>query len=574
MIYRQEYPRPELVRESWLNLNGEWEFEFDFGKTGKSSGMINKEFSKVINVPFCPESELSGIGYKDFINACWYRKKVDIKKGEDAVILNFEACYYRTEVFVNGVSVGVHFGGYTNFSFDITDNVVDGENVIVVYVEADSRCDRQPSGKQSQRYESYGCYYTRSTGIWQTVWLEFVPKTYLKSIKLDSDIDNKILTAQMFFNAKGEKTVTLTAKFDGKEVGTKVFKTKADIATTQLKVSTLKLWSIENPNLYDLDITVESANGVDKMSSYFGMRRVEMDTNGMRINGKYVYQRLVLDQGYYPDGIYTASTAEALKKDIEISQAVGFNGARLHEKVFERRFLYYADQMGYICWGEYPNWGYNHAAPWATDIYLREWMESVERDYNHPCIVGWCPTNETWEGPYRARQNEAFLESLYNETKRYDPYRPVIDTSGTDHVKTDIYDHHDYDQNVESFAGKYLEFSEDAPWGKGYRGQKNDKQIPYFMSEYGGIGWAVDGSGWGYGKGPKTVEELCERYCGLTTVLLKNPKICALCYTQLYDVEQEQNGLYTYSREPKFSEEIMAKMKKAMIAKAEIEKMK
>ena len=575
MIYRQEYPRPEFERSSWLNLNGDWEFEFDFGCTGKESGMINKEkFSHVINVPFCPESELSGIGYKDFINGCWYRKKVDIKKGDNAVILNFEACYYRTEVFVNKTSVGVHFGGYTNFSFDITKYVNDGENEIVVYVEADSRSDKQPSGKQSFRFASAGCHYTRSTGIWQTVWLEFVPKTYLKSAKYDSDTDNKMLTVQFFFNKRGAKTVTLEAKYDGKVVGNKTIKFTTEIATTQLKLSTLKLWSIENPNLYDLDITVESEDGVDKISSYFGLRKIEMDTYGMRINGKYVYQRLVLDQGYYPDGIYTASTCEALKKDIEISQAVGFNGARLHEKVFERRFLYYADRMGYICWGEYPNWGYNHTAPWATDIYLREWMESVERDYNHPCIVGWCPTNETWESQFRAQQNTAFLESLYNETKRYDPYRPIIDTSGTDHVKTDIFDHHDYDQNVESFAGKYLNFSDELPWGKGYRNQKNTECLPYFMSEYGGIGWAMDGSGWGYGKGPKTIEELCERYCGLTTVLLKNPKICALCYTQLYDVEQEQNGLYTYSREPKFSEEIMAKMKKAMIAKAEMEKIK
>ena len=573
-MFREEYPRPELVREKWLNLNGEWEFELDKGKSGKFRNMVNKEkYDMKINVPFCPESKLSGVEHTDYINACWYKRKVDIQKSDERILIHFEASYYKTEVFFNGVSVGVHTGGYTPFSFDVTDVAVSGENTIVVYVEADTRDNSQPSGKQSIEFAPRSCYYTRSTGIWQTVWLEFVPKTYLKSVKLDSDVTAKTLNAQLTLVGKGEKTISLTAYYDKNVVGSKTFKTKNEIAFTQLKLSTLKLWSIENPELYDLDIIIKSDDGEDLVSTYFGMRSIEMDKFGMRINGKYVYQRLVLDQGYYRDGVYTAPTEADLRKDIELSQRLGFNGARLHEKVFERRFLYYADQMGYIVWGEYPNWGFNHTAPWASDYYLQEWMESVERDYNHPCVVGWCPTNETWDGAFKAQQNDKFLATLYYETKRYDPVRPVIDTSGSVHVKTDIYDHHDYDQNPESFATKYLEFEQD-DWGSGYKKQKNTDKLPYFMSEYGGIGWSVDKSGWGYGKGPASVEEFEERYCGLTSILLKNPKICALCYTQLYDVEQEQNGLYTYDREPKFSEEMMDRLKKAMTAKSEMEKLK
>ncbi len=574
-MMRAEYPRPELVREKWLNLNGEWEYESDKSKSGISRKVWEKEaLDGKINVPFCPESKLSGVQDTDFINACWYRRKFNVTKGSDRVLLHFEACYYKTQVYVNGRKAGEHVGGYTPFGFDITDLVADGENTVCVYVEADARDSRQPSGKQSRRYESYGCYYTRSTGIWQTVWLEYVPQTYLKSVKMDSDIDNKILTARMTVEGKGKKKITLTALLEGKEVGKKeITAAVGSIVTAQVKLSTLKLWSIETPNLYDLVVTVEDESGVvDTVKSYFGMRSITMDTNGMRINGKYVFQRLVLDQGYYKDGIYTAPTAEDLKKDILLSQAVGFNGARLHERVFERRFLYEADKLGYICWGEYPNWGFDWTSDWGVALYLKEWMESVERDYNHPCIVGWCPTNETWEHDYHGYQNDDLLSTLYEQTKYYDPYRPVIDTSGSIHVKTDIFDHHDYDQNVASFAKKYLSFGDE--WGSGYHGQKNVENLPYFMSEYGGIGWSVGNNAWSYGDRPKTEEEFCDRYCGLTATLLKNPKNCALCYTQLYDVEQEQNGIYTYEREMKFKPEIVEKMRKAMMAKAAMEKLK
>ena len=581
MTTRNAYPRPELVRENWTNLCGEWEFEFDFGKTGKKRGVQNKEkLDQVINVPFCPESKLSGIEYKDFFAACWYRKTVTVSpKENERVLLNFEAAYYTTEVFVNGKYIGKHNGGYTPFSFDITDALTEGENSIAVCCAGDSRDHKQPSGKQSERYESYGCYYTRSTGIYAPVWLETVPATYLKSIKLDPDTDNSRLFCELSLSARGEKTVTLTASLNGKTVGTATGKTTMQTLKTVIDIDTLSLWSIETPTLYDLEIKIESETGADTVKSYFGMRKIELDDKCLLINGKRVFQRLVLDQGYYPEGVYTAPDDDAFAKDIKLSQRVGFNGARLHERVFERRFLYEADRLGYIVWGEYPNWGFDYTTTENTHIYLKEWTEAMARDYNHPALIGWCPFNETWDIDGREQANE-ILSTIYEETKRIDPVRPCIDTSGNYHVVTDIYDIHDYNQSVEAYQKRYSAMTETEVFEnmnktkvrQQYGGQ------PYFISEYGGIKWAKDQEAannrelsWGYGDAPKSIDEYVERFVGLTGVLMNTKKICGLCYTQLYDVEQEQNGVYYYDRSAKFDDETMDKLAAVLNKKAAIE---
>ncbi len=582
MTTRNAYPRPELVRENWTNLCGEWEFEFDFGKTGKARNVQNKaKLERTINVPFCPESKLSGIEYKDFINACWYRKTISVApKAGERTILNFEAAYYTTEVFVNGKMIGKHNGGYTPFSFDITDAVVAGENSIAVYCEGDARDKKQPSGKQSDRYASYGCFYTRSTGIYAPVWLETVPATYLTAIKLDPDTDNSRLFCELTLSAYGEKTVTLTAKLDGKTVGTASAKTTMKTAKAVLDLDTLSLWSIETPTLYDLEIKIESENGIDTVKSYFGMRKIELDKMCLLINGKRVFQRLVLDQGYYPEGVYTAPDDDAFAKDIKLSQRIGFNGARLHERVFERRFLYEADRLGYLVWGEYPNWGFDYTNDANTYIYLREWTESMARDYNHPALIGWCPFNETWDIDGN-EQSKEMLRTIYEETKRLDPVRPCIDTSGNFHVVTDIYDIHDYNQSPEAFQKRYSAMTETEVFenmNKAKKRQQYEGQ-PYFISEYGGIKWAKDQEAennqqvsWGYGDAPRSIDEYVERFVGLTGVLMDTEKICGLCYTQLYDVEQEQNGVYYYDRTPKFTEETMDKLAAVLKRKAAIEK--
>ncbi|MBQ9510589.1 MAG: beta-galactosidase [Clostridia bacterium] len=577
---RTAYPRPELTRKEWTCLNGEWEFDFDFGKSGKMRDQLSKEyFDHKIEVPFCPESRLSGIGHRDFIGACWYRRKIDVPNlSSSRYILNFEAVYHTCEVFVNGKSAGTHKGGYTPFSFDITDLVTVGENTVAVYAEGDSREKFQPSGKQCRKYDSYGCYYTRSTGIYAPVWSEIVPAVYLKDVKLDTDIDNSTVFARMTLCGDGEKTVELHALLDGKKVGQAKVKTTGNFVQAAVEISKLALWSIDSPTLYDLEITVSCGKSKDEVKTYFGMRKVELDKTRLLINGKPVFMRLVLDQGYYGNGVYTAEHDDDFEKDIKRSQRLGFNGARLHERVFERRFLYDADRLGYIVWGEYPNWGFNHTEKSALKYYLPEWMEAMERDYNHPALIGWCPFNETWDIDGN-QQDDDFIREIYHETKRFDKNRPVIDTSGNYHVETDIYDIHDYNQSVEAFERRYSDeyFETEGPF-ENYGKRQSYGGQPYFISEYGGIRWTRDAGSekseksWGYGDSPKTLDEFVERFTKQTLILKAQKRICGLCYTQLYDVEQEQNGLYYYDRTPKFDDETMDKLKNAVESIAECEK--
>ena len=333
----------------------------------------------------------------------------------------------------------------------------------------------------------------------------------------------------------------------------------------------LELWEIEHPKLYEMAITLYRGDElIDTVLTYFGMRSISIDGDAVLINGKPVFQRLVLDQGFYPDGIYTAPTDDDLKGDIILSQNLGFNGARLHQKVFEPRYLYWADKLGYIVWGEYGSWGLDITKPLGLERFLPEWMEAVERDFNHPSIVGWCPFNETWD-LNGAKQDDHVLETVYKVTKAMDKTRPVIDTSGNFHVITDIFDVHDYDQNPESFAQKYEAMKTGGPVYEWFPDRQKYKGQPYFVSEYGGIWWQRgESKGWGYGKKPETESEFIQRYKGLTETLLNNPKMFGFCYTQLYDVEQEVNGLYTYDRKPKFDTKTIKEINSGI---AQIEKL-
>ncbi|MGQ9608108.1 MAG: glycoside hydrolase family 2 protein [bacterium] len=557
-IPRPEYPRPQFVRNEWINLNGVWEFELDPGRSGLQRNLMNfDEFSEKIIVPFCPESELSGIGNKDFMQAVWYAKKVKLPKewSGKRILLHFGAVDFMTRVWVNGKEVGIHKGGYTPFTFEITNLIGNNENRINVYVEDDTRFSGQAGGKQCPDYYSRGCHYTRTTGIWQTVWLEAVPQSYITNVKLTPDLDNGRLFIEAKVDGGIRKTFRAQAFMSGKLVGEVSSICFSNQASGIIQLSDLRKWCPEDPFLYDLKLTLED-NGkvIDSVDSYFGMRSIKIDPPAILLNGKPVFQRLVLDQGFYPDGIYTAPTDSALKNDIKLSMDLGFNGARLHEKVFEPRFLYWADKMGYLVWGEYPNWGVNHSDPRTLEQYLSNWLEVLDRDYNHPSIVGWCPFNET-----PTNQNPELLRLIYRVTKNIDCTRPVIDTSGYVHVETDLYDVHNYDQNPETFASAFRSLAEG---GKAWQNFPNHdapyKGQPYWVSEYGGIWWQPeqkDDKGWGYGgiEGrPKTEGEFLNRYRKLTETLLNHPKICAFCYTQLYDIEQEVNGLYYYDRRPKF----------------------
>lgn len=568
-IPRAEHPNPQWERETWKNLNGPWEFEFDFGCSAVERRLWEKErFDREILVPFCPESRLSGIGYTDFISGVAYRRNFELSQEElsGRVLLHFGAVDYEASVYVNGTLVGSHKGGYTSFCFDITKHVAPGPNTLFVAVKDDVRSGLQPKGKQAHLYASSGCDYTRTTGIWQTVWLEFVPERHIQSAKYYPDPANGKVTVTGL--VQGQGTLQLTALWEDKPVGEAALSVEDGFFTAQLDLSETHLWEPGKGGLYTLLLSF----GEDRVKSYFGLRTAKFQGRKFLLNGKSLFQRFVLDQGFYPDGIYTAPTEEDLVKDIQLSFAAGFNGARLHEKVFEARFLYHCDRLGYLVWGEYPNWGLDHAHPLSTETYLNQWSEAVERDFNHPAIIGWCPFNETW-GYREEREKNALLTSLYKLTKRLDPTRPCIDSSGNYRILSEVYDIHDYDQDTQSFQARWDgltdriretggvipaedPFFNSAPEGPSGRApffnQPYDNQ-PIFVSEYGGIRWPDDTvEGWGYGNAPATPEEFFARYKGLTEALLNNPEIFGFCYTQLYDVEQEVNGLYTYGRAQKF----------------------
>ena len=390
---RPEHPLPQWERSTWKNLNGEWDFSFDFGKSGVDRCFYEKkDWEKKIIVPFCPESDLSGIGYKDYMDAVWYHKTVELTEVEvkGRVLLHFGAVDYDARVWINGTEVGRHKGGYTSFTFDITAYAQAGANDIAVYAEDDLRSGKQPHGKQSGLYYSHGCEYTRTTGIWQTVWLEFVPENYVKKARFFPNVEAGTITIEAV--TVGDGSFRAEAFYEGRRCGQAETTTAGGNVVVTLPLSEVHLWEAGAGRLYDLTITF----GEDTVHSYFGLRNVTISGEKVLINGKSVFQRLVLDQGFYPDGIYTASTDEALENDVKLSMAAGFNGARLHEKVFEPRFLYHCDRLGYLVWGEQGNWGMDPSAPDGLKNFLPEWMEVVERDFNHPAIIGWCPFNETW----------------------------------------------------------------------------------------------------------------------------------------------------------------------------------
>lgn len=582
-VPRSEYPRPQFQRNDWLCLNGQWDYQLDQANSGFQRGLQSKtSLESKITVPFCPESKLSGVEYKDFINGIWYHRTVNVPlswNGKD-IILHFGAVYYRADVFINGKFIGRHFGGSSSFEFDITPYVKAGEKFeLTVHAESDIRSTRQSAGKQSLQAFSYGCNYTRTTGIWQSVWLEPVDAEGLRSAWVRTDIDNQQVVIQPQFYHEGDKKLRITLN-DGKKAVASAEVAASSSAVAVLNVKDMKLWSPESPFLYGLNYQVVNSNGkvIDEVHSYVGARKVSVKGNRIYLNNKPYYQRLVLDQGFYPDGIWTAPSDEALRHDIELSQQAGFNGARLHQKVFEERYYYWADKLGYLTWGEAPSWGMDANDPVTDRNFLAEWTEVVNRDRNHPCIVTWTPLNEGWAPD--AVEYPRFVSDLYDITKSLDPTRPINDASGGCHIKTDIWSMHNYEQDPaklkqviydngnffrtpDGVAGKSMNIGFNGLGAEPFNIPQYDGKMPFVIDEVGGIKWTKDQAtsgkkdsqtqSWGYGEPPKSEEEFLNRLSGqIDAVLSLSDKVWGYCYTQFTDVEQEQNGIYYYDRTPKF----------------------
>ena len=567
---RPEYPRPQFVRDGWINLNGTWTYAFDWGKSGMQRGFqASRGFDDPITVPFCPESALSGVQHTDFIESMWYHRPLHIPAdwADKRILLHFGAVDYESEVFIDGQPAGRHWGGTSSFAHDITRWVTPGKSHdLVVYVRDETRSGVQPGGKQCPDYASRRCHYTRTTGIWQTVWMEAVDPHALEACHIVPDLDGARLLLIPRFYAQQRGLRFRATLLEGETLAGQAEIPAADGVPCALEIAVPKPWSPEHPFLYDLTLEVlDGGTVLDKVRSYAGLRKVHVEGNRVFLNNEPIYLRLVLDQGFYPDGIWTAPSDAALKQDIELSMAAGFNGARLHQKVFEERFHYWADRLGYLTWGESSSWGIDVKEEVSARNFLSEWREIVVRDRNHPSIVAWTPFNETHDTG-DGRQHNRVHADAYDLTRALDATRPVNDASGYVHVKTDLWTVHTYVQDPEVLQEQLTPDAEGKVMRRfpeveaAYEGQ------PYIVDEFGGIKWIPAAelqfaeNSWGYGEGPKTLEAFYARLEGQVDVLLGFDHIVGYCYTQLTDVEQEQNGVYNYDRTPKFDMQRIARI--------------
>ena len=455
--YQPDYPRPQFVREkqSWENLNGPWDFSFD----DAGEGIVKKWFKsfprgKEIIVPFSYETPASGIGDTSRHDVVWYRKNVLLypkKMQGKRVILHFEGSDYNTQIWVNGNFAGSHDGAYERFSFDITHLVKTGDNTLTVRAE-DSFDISRPRGKQRWKNENFGCWYIQTTGIWKTVWLEYVNPEYIKSVKMTPVLSKGRLEIEAELETLSEGLeLEASVSFKGAAVTAIVIPARenrlslsAEIFSTALTEWGLYTWSPDNPHLYDISFSLKrDGKVIDEVLSYFGMREIRIDGRSILLNGSPLYQRLILDQGYWKNSHLTPPDENALITDIDNIISAGYNGVRKHQKIEDEKFLYWADVKGLLVWSEMAAaYEFNDD---AVTVFTREWMEIVRQHYNHPSIIIWNPFNESWGIPGISTETaqQAFTEAVYHLTKSYDQYRPVICNDGWEHTVSDIITLHD-----------------------------------------------------------------------------------------------------------------------------------
>lgn len=569
--YIKDYPRPQFVRDDWTMLNGEWAFGFDDNNEGEGKGWpVQFGGDRIITVPFSYETPASGIGEPEHHPYVWYQRMMDIPESMagKSVILHFQAVDYIAKVWVNGQYVGLHQGGYSAFSFDITSYVVYGGSNSVTVKAEDSMDAAQPRGKQRWERDSFECFYVQTTGIWQTVWLEYVDSVYIEAVKMTPDIDSRKL--MLDYQVKGDLSagdirLETTISLRGERI--KRLSLDIDRPWLQLEIDLLhekngpwkmSYWTPATPNLYDVEFVLYRGDmKLDHVYSYFGMRKISTRDGQVLLNNEPIYQRLLLDQGYWPESHLTPPSEEAMLQDIDAVLAMGYNGVRKHMKVEDPRFLYWCDVKGLLVWSEMAaTFEFNDN---AIQRFTSEWVDIVRQYYNHPSIITWVPFNESWGimNVAKDRRQQAFTESIYHLTKSIDPTRLVVSNDGWEHTVSDILTLHDYVESGAEFRQRYsdkesivqnrIAFNvKKYAFADGYRyaGQ------PIILSEFGGVAFK-NKTGWGYGNQEVTEESFLNRLQELHEAVKATDYIAGYCYTQITDVQQEANGLLTEERELK-----------------------
>jgi beta-galactosidase/beta-glucuronidase len=600
VCHQPDYPRPQMARKQWQSLNGTWDFRFDDESKGEAEHWFEDlgEHQHIL-VPFSYESALSGIGDTRNHPCLWYRHSLFFEanelEGKD-LLLHFEGCDFETKVWVNGREAGGHRGGYARFSFDITDLVQAGENILTAEAK-DSYSTEQPRGKQRWKEENFACWYLPTSGIWKTVWLEAVPERRILSLEMNPHPESD----EIEFAAgvtQGGLSVCAEVSLDGRTtaagqaesgemmpagkmpsaaIPSSAIPSSEGIPSAEAKAfirlrlpAPVRKWSPEHPDLYEVTFRLKDGDEIlDEVNSYFAMREIRIEGGRILLNGEELYQRLVLDQGYWKESNLTPENEAAIVRDLDSVQALGFSGLRKHQKTGDERFLYWCDVKGLLVWCEMPScYSFTEA---AAGEFRQEWTEIVKQNRSHPCIISWTPFNESWGIPdvNSSRRQQEFTEEIYALTKSLDPEkRPVISNDGWEHTVSDVITIHDYAGSGATLAERYgkcraqLESGNSffqngknvLAQGYGYHGQ------PILISEYGGIAFQNRNSGWGYGKKAESAEEYLTRYGELMSAIRKLPDVCGFCYTQLTDVQQEKNGLMDENRNFKTDPELIRRM--------------
>ena len=581
MTTRKAYPRPQFVREAWQNLNGSWQFCFDDNNEGLAEKwyLDEKEFRDQIEVPFVYQCKLSGIQEDKNHEILWYKKSFEIEtNGKERVLLHFGAVDYHAMIFLNGGLVCEHEGGHTSFTVDITDFLDRNkkEQSLAVRVYDPLEDELIPRGKQIWEDQPKGIWYTGTTGIWQTVWVEKVNHKYISDLKFTSLFDEGkesiiCITEDTDFG----DAIAYQISFEGNticegEVKCHNHTIKWDVDLIQNHIFRTNFhdngwaWTPESPSLFEVLLVLKDAEGhvFDRVESYFGFRKVHKENGMVYLNNKPYYQKLVLDQGYWREGLMTAPVDEAFKRDIELAKEMGFNGCRKHQKTEDPIFLYWADKLGFLVWGECASTVMYD--PKAVKRLMTEWTEIIQRDYNHPSIIVWVPLNESWGIPnvHRNSMQQHFSQTMYHVLHALDDTRLVISNDGWEMTETDICAIHNYMHGQKEEVRKFAHYREmlansrnliDMPstcWDIYAKGFAHTGE-PVMLTEFGGIGFELSGEGaWGY-TSVENEDDFLEDYTRIMDTIFDSVGLCGYCYTQLTDVEQEMNGLLTYDRRPK-----------------------